>query len=317
MLGEVGTELSKQAQIPISFPPQLLKAKCGVTFDKVPFWEALERTAAASGARIALTDGGRAVQLLPRGGSKEVSDTSGAFRVVAQQVTARAMLDAGVTYYEVALLVHWEPRLRVYRIDSAPHVTRVMDEFASKVTAAGSSVQTHPANATAEMRVRLDGVPRKAERLTTLSGTFQATVAQKLLEFKFEAPGGKLPDAQKQEGVSGALKRLQKKGDTWEAVVEIDYPAGQPAFQSFEGQAWLRDNRLRLRSPNGAYVTVDDYEIPQPDQPNPLRVIHRFKQDANAGFGDPTAKGWALVYETPSPLADVKVPFELKNIPLP
>lgn len=317
VLGEVGAELSKQSGVPIAVPPQLLKAKCGAAFDKAPFWEALQKSADAADARIALTDGGRKVELLPRGGSNEVAATSGAFRVVAHNVTARSLLDAGATYYEVSLLVHWEPRLRVYRIDTAPHISKAADDRGSKITAAGGGSKALPANATHEMKVRLDGVPRKAERLTTLSGSFSVTAAEKMLTFAFEAPGGKLPEAQKRDGVSASLKRLQKKGDTWEAVVEVTYPPGQPEFESFEGQWWLRDNVLRLRAPDGKTVVLDDYEVPTPGQTAPLRVIHRFKEDANAGLGNPTQKGWALVYETPAPLAEAKVPFELRDIPLP
>lgn len=317
VLGEVAPELSKQSGVPIALAPRLLKAPCGGTFDKAPFWSALQKCADDAGARVVVREGGTRVELQPRDGSNEVAATSGAFRVVAQQVTGRALLDAGAVYHEVGLLVHWEPRLKVYRIDTAPRVSKVTDDLGSKLTAASGSAQVLPAGATAEMKVRLDGVPRKAERVAVLAGEFQATVAEKLLTFAFEAPGGKLPAAQKQDGVSASLKRLQKKGDTWEAVLEIEYPAGQPTFESFQGDWWLRDNRLRLRSPAGKFVTLDDYEIPQPDRATPLRVIHRFKENANAGVGDPTAKGWALVYETPGPLVDVKVPFELKNVPLP
>ena len=72
-----------------------------------------------------------------------------------------------------------------------------------------------------------------------------------------------------------------------------------------------------MRSPAGKSFVIDDYEIPTPDNPRPLTVIHRFKQDAATGLGDPTAKGWSIVYETPAPLVEVKVPFELKDIPLP
>ncbi|HEY1186150.1 MAG TPA: hypothetical protein VGE74_00775 [Gemmata sp.] len=317
VLGEVGTELSKQSKVPIALPPQLLKAKCGATFDKVPFWDAVQRTADAAGARVALSEGGRKVEFLPRGNSKEVATTSGAFRVVAQQVTGRALLDSGATFYDVGLLVHWEPRLRVYRIDTAPRITKVADDIGTKIAAPGGGAQVLPASATTELKVRLEGIPRKAERLTTLSGEFAVTVAEKLLTFTFAAPGGKLPEAQKQLGVSAALKRVQKKGDTWEVVVEVNYPPGQPAFESFQGEWWLRDNRLRLRSPEGKTVALDDYEIPSPDRSNPLVVIHRFKEDATAGFGNPTANGWELVYETPAPLVDTTIPFELKNVPLP
>lgn len=317
VLGEVAAGLSKQAGVPVAVAPPLLKAKCDVRFDRRPFWEALQRSADASGARIALADGGRKVELVPRGGSKEVASASGAFRVVAHSVTARALLDSGATFYDVGLVVHWEPRVRVYRIDTSPRVRRVAVDTGAKATAAPGGSPVLPEHATAEMKVRLDGVPRKAERVTALAGEFTATCAEKLLTFTFEVPAGKLPDAQKQEGVSAALKRVQKKGDTWEVVVEVNYPPGQPTFESFQGDWWLRDNRLRVRSPDGRLAPVGDYEIPAPDRATPLVVIHRFKEDAAGGFGPPTGKGWALVYETPAPLAEVVVPFELADVPLP
>jgi hypothetical protein len=135
--------------------------------------------------------------------------------------------------------------------------------------------------------------------------------------FAFEAPGGKLPPEQKQDGVAAVLKRVQKKDDTWEIAVEVNYPPNQPTFESFQGEWWLRDNRLTVRAPNGKSFVIDDYEIPTPDSPRPLVAVYRFKEDAAKGLGDPTAKGWKIVYETPAPLIDVKIPFELKNIPLP
>lgn len=316
-LGAVAAELSRQSGVPITVAPRALKAKCDVSFAATPFWAGLQRSADAAQARIALTDGGRKVELVPRDRSLEVAAVSGAFRVVAQQVTGRSLLDQGTTHYEVGLLVHWEPRLRVYRIDTAPRITKVADDRGSRVTVAGGSAQALPGNATSEMKVRLDGVPRQSTRVTALAGEFRATVAERMLTFAFEAPGGKLPAPQKRDGVSASIKRLQKKADTWEVVVEVNYPPGQPVFESFQGEWWLRDNRLRLRSPEGKTVALDDYEVPTPDRSTPLVAIHRFKENAAAGIGDPTAKGWALLYETPAPLADVTVPFELKDVPLP
>ena len=317
VLGEVAKALSDKAGVPVAVAPGMLKAKCDVKFANVPFWEALQTAADKSGARISLAEGGRKVELVPRGPSRESAATSGSFRVVSQQVVGPALLDQGVTFHEVQLLVHWEPRLRVYRIDTTPRITKVSDVPGSKLAADGGSSQVLPADATSEMKVRLTGLTRDSEKITTLAGVFNVTAAEKMLTFSFEAPGGKLPEAQKQDGVSAVLKRVQKKGDTWEVVAEVTYPEGQPSFQSFEGEWWLRDNRMLLVSPEGKAVVLDDFEIPTPDSPRPLTVIHRFKQDAAKGLGDPTAPKWKIVYETPAPLAEVKVPFELKDIPLP
>lgn len=196
-------------------------------------------------------------------------------------------------------------------------VRKVTDVPGSKIEADGGRGQVLPLDATSEMKVRLSGLTRDSDRITALAGVFTVTAAEKMLAFTFEAPGGKLPAEQKQAGVTAAVKRVQKKDDSWEVAVDVTYPPNQPVFQSFEGEWWLRDNKLTLYSPAGKAFVIDDYEIPQPDSPQPLRVVHRFKEDATKGLGDPTAKGWKIVYETPSPLVEVKVLFELKDIPLP
>jgi hypothetical protein len=317
VLGEVAKQLSDASGIPVRVAPNLLKTKCPLPpLQGTPFWTALQTAADEGGARIALSDGGRKVELLPRGASREVAATSGAFRVVANQVVGRALLDQGVTYHEVHLLVHWEPRVRVYRIDSVPKITKATDAIGSKVTADAGGTQILPLGATSDMKVRLSGLTRDSGRVTALAGSFTVTAADKLLAFAFDS-SGKLPAEQKEGDVTAILKRAQKKDDTWELEVEVAYPPNQPAFESFQGEWWLRDNRLVVRSPAGKSFVIGDYEVPAPDSPRPLRAIYRFKEDAKAGLGNPTAKGWSVVYETPSPLVETTVPFELKDIPLP
>ena len=318
VLGEVADELSKKSGVPIAVAPNLLKAKCDLRFSRAPFWDALQQAADATGSRVALHDGGRRVELVPRGKSREVAATSGAFRVVAHQVVGRALLDLGVTVYEVHLIVNWEPRLRVYRIDTVPHISKATDAAGSKITADGGGSPALPSNATSEMKVRLDGLTRDSGRITALAGAFTVTAADKMLEFAFPAPGGKLPAEQKNAtGVSASLRRVQKKENTWEIEVEVTYPPNPPLFESNQGEWWLRDNRLAVRNRTGKSFVIDDYEIPMPDNPRPLNVVYRFKEDPKIGLGDPTQPGWSIVYETPAPLAEVKVPFELKDIPLP
>lgn len=317
VLGAVATELAKQSGVPVAVAPSMLKAKCDVEFTKTPFWEALQTASDRSGTRMALHEGGRRIELVPRGKSREVAATSGAFRVVAQQVVGRALLDQGLTVHEVSLLVHWEPRIRVYRIDSSPTISKVSDVPGSKIAVENGATQILPLDATSEMKVRLNGLTHDSEKITGLAGIFHVTAADKLLAFTFEAPGGKLPAEQKDSGVTASLKRVEKKDDTWEIVVEVNYPPNQPVFESFQGEWWLRDNRLTVRSREGKSFVIPDYEVPMPDNPQPLKVIYRFKEDPVKGLANPTAKGWSIVYETPSPLVDVKIPFELKDIPLP
>jgi hypothetical protein len=319
VLGEAANDIAKQTGVPVVVAPNLLKTalKDFKGYKAAPLWEALQSTADASGTRLVLSKGGREIGLVSRGTARESASVSGPFRVVSQQVTGRALLTEGIVVHDVSLLVHWEPRLRVYRIDTGPKVSAVKDVPGTKLTADGGGSQVLPSDCTSELRVRVSGLTRDSDKITQLAGTFGVTAAEKMLSFDFAAPGGKLPAAKKIEGVTAALKRVEKKGATWEVVIEVAYPDGQPTFESFQGEWWLRDNRLLLIGPNAKSVALDDYESLSPDNPRPLRVIYRFKEDAAKGIGNPTAPGWSLVYETPAPLREVRVPFELKDIPLP
>lgn len=315
VLGEVCADLSKAAGVPIEVPPTLLKAKCGVTFKAVPFWEALDSAARASDARLVLADGGRKVQLAPRGKARDVSATSGAFRVVAQTVTGRALLELGTTVHEVQLLAHWEPRMRVYRIDTAPKVSEAIDANGVKLDVSGGGGEVLPSDSTSELRVRLGGLTRGSERIKTLAGEFKVVAAEQLVALDFDA-SAKLPAKDERGGLVAVLKRFEKKDDVWEVAIDVTYPEGQPTFQSFQGEWWLRDNRLVLRDPKGKVHVLSDYEVPAPEF-RPLSVVYRFKEDKAAGLVNPTAKGWRAVYETPGPLREVTVPFELKDVPIP
>src|SRR5262245_24309851 len=325
-LGEVTAALTKQSApvagvpgVPIEVPEELRKKPCDVKFKDTPFWDALQQAADRTGTRIVLTDKGRNVSLVPRGPSQEVAATSGAFRVVVREVAGYSKLELGVTYHQVKLLLHWEPRLRLYRVYS-PSITKVTDVPGSKITAESSATEILPSGATsgeAELiEVRLNGLNRSSERITSLAGEFKVHGTDRLLTFKFAEPGGKLPAEQKEVGVTATLKRVAKEDDTWEIEVELTYPPDQPAFQSFQQEWWLRDNRLLVQSPNAAKsFVISEYELRQ--RGNTVLAIHRFKENAKTGLGNPTAKDWSIVYETPAPLVEMNVPFELKNIPLP
>jgi hypothetical protein len=315
VLGEVCAELGKSANVPIDVPPALLKAKCGATFKSAPFWEALDSAARASDARLVLSDGGRKVALAPRGKSREVSATSGAFRVVAQSVIGRALLEQGTTVHEVQMLVHWEPRLRVYKIDTAPRVSEATDANGVKLEVSNGGGEVPPSDSTSELRVRLSGLTRGSERIKSLSGTFKATAAERMAMLDFDA-SAKLPAKAEDAGLTALLKRFEKKDDVWEVAIDVTYPPNPPTFQSFQGEWWLRDNRLVLRDPTGKAHVLSDYEVPSPEF-RPLSVVYRFKEDKAAGLVNPTAKGWRAVYETPGPLREVQVPFELKDVPIP
>jgi hypothetical protein len=300
-------ELGKLAGVPVTGGGPF-----NATFDRVPFWAALERAAAATNTRIALRDEGRQVALEPRGSSLEVSSASGAFRTVARQVTSRLNLETGLATYDIALEAHWEPRIPVFRVDAVPTVTRAADDRGTKLTTPPASGRSSPTGATHPLPVRLTGLTRDSKKVAALAGHYTVIAADKMLAFTFDNLSAKLPvSLPPQDGVTATLKRIEKDDQTWEFEVELKYPPGGPQFESFEADAWLSGNVIRLVPPDRSKAfRTTDYE------PRGNVLIYRFKEDAAKGLTNPTGKGWRVVYETPAPLVEFRVPFELKDIPL-
>lgn len=309
-LQEVVKSLSQKSGVPIAAPAGAAGTRCPVAFAGVPFWDALEQVARKTGNRVVLHDRGAKVALEPRGASREVVAASGPFRIAAVQVIGRELLDLGATVYDVGLKVNWEPRMPVFRIDSQPRITRAIDDRGTALIAPVVSAGTYPTGAMTEMNVRLTGLTRESKRIAVLEGEFKATAAERLLTLKFDDLTAKLPIAKMEERVTVTLHSFTKEDNLWEAKVSLLYPAGHPVFESFEEQKWLRDNRLQLVTPAGKPVEAENEEVTP--QGRSVVAVYRFP-----GSLAPMGKGWSLVYETPSPLIEVAVPFVLKDLPLP
>ncbi len=308
-LANVLGELHKQTGLTVAAQGSDADAPCPAAFTRTPFWSAVEQVAAGTGTRIALNKQGRAIALVKRPGPPAPSSVDGPFRVAVRQVQTRTDFDAGQTFTEVTLDVHWEPRFPVFRIDSEPTVTTVADDRGDKLTPVTTKTRTPPAGYLYTTTVRIAGVPREARKLTRLAGTFTVTASERMLPFAFDL-GGKPPTIPPpREGVTATLRRFEKADDRWEAELELTYPPGQPQFESFE--SWVTENRARLVAPDKAKsLDPSDYDIPE--QGRRVVAVYRFPGSALAN-----PKGWSLVYETPAPLVEFPVRFELTDIPLP
>jgi hypothetical protein len=306
-LGAVLTDVSKQTGIAVAAPGLDAVAPCPVSFDKVPFWAALEQIAAKVDARVALAERGRQITLAKRTGPAAPSSVDGPFRVVVRQVAGRLDFETGRTFTEVTLDVHWEPRFPVFRISSEPTITQATADAGGKLTAISAHAKTPPRGYLYTTTVRIDGVPRAATKLTRLAGTFTVTASPAMLPFVFDL-SGKPPLTQTKSNVTTTLKRFEKVDKRWEAELELTYPPSGPRFESFE--SWVTENRARLIAPDKSRsVAPTDSDIPE--QGRKVVAVYRF-----TGLNLASRAGWTLVYETPAPLVEYPIHFELKDIPL-
>jgi hypothetical protein len=312
-LSEVAAQLTRSSGLTITANSDVAKKKCPTAFADTALWEALERVAHETDAKILVSeaDGGRAIALARRGASKEVSATTGAFRVALRSVTGRLLLETGTAFHELQLLVHWEPRYHVFRIDSTPRVSAAKFDKSSDLITDPTVTWQYPASAMAEMKIRLAGLPHRAGKIDVVAGEFRATAAAKMITFAFNDLTAATTTEKQADRVTARLKPLSfdESTTTWDVELELKYPPGGPVFESFEEHKWLRDNRIQLVTPQGKPINADSEDVVASG--SLVSANYRFKN------ANPRAKGWSIVYEAPAPLVEVTVPFKLENIPLP
>src|SRR5262245_12248099 len=151
------------------------------------FWSALDSLAANTGHRIALGGKGQKVALVKHAGPPVVSSVDGPFRVVVREILARRDADTGVVTYELKLDIHWEPRFPVFRIGNQA-VTAATDDKGSKLTAADEPGKVPTSGYLHQTTIRLTGIPRAAQKIVKLEGTFTVTAAEKTIRFAFDDP---------------------------------------------------------------------------------------------------------------------------------
>jgi len=304
-VGQVGEEIKKQTGFAIEVPKELAGKKIDAKFDKMPFWEAVEKLAEQSGCRIALAGQGREVRLVKMSDkvSTALSAVDGPFRVAVRQVIGKRDFETGDVGYEVHLDMMWEARLPIYYADTEPLVTTVASR--SKVQSAVTGY-LHP------LTVRLTDVPRAHQKIDKLDLTVTGIGAEKMLPFIFDLPFGEKAVAvsKEQDGVKVSLRPVKRTEKRVEVIFDLEYPDSQPKLESF--QQFTSENRLRLVSPDGrTKLETNDYSTEESGR----------RVRANYIFTNPelpaNLTGWKAEYETPSPLMELTMRFSLKNILLP
>jgi hypothetical protein len=285
----------------VGLPP----TPCDVAFDRTPALAAAEAIAAAVNGRLTLADNGRVVRIVPRGDAPPLpSAVAGPFRVAVRQVSARLDTDAG-RVVELTLDCHWEPRLAVVRVSADPTLCLLRDNRGSKLTAPPPTGRAAPTGAAYTATVRIRGVPRSASTLD-VSGSFTVTAAERLLRFAVPSLAG--PSTLAQDGVTVTVPPPRRADDVLIVTVISDYPAGHPLFESFE--SWTASNRCRLVGPGGRALAPTDFAVSEGGRR--AEGAYRFP---TAAVGNPAR--WGLEYDTPGPLREFAVRFELRGVPLP
>ena len=305
-LTELLTAIEQQTDIKVD---SSVEAKpLNISWNKEPFWAALQSLADATGTRIALRNQGKTIKLVERGDGKIVADVSGPFRIVVDEVISRFDLATGRQSSDIALTIHWQPTFPVFRISTEPMLETIQrdDETSLKIEPTRTRAATR--GFVHSTRITLPGIPRNVKTITTLNGHFRVTAATRMIPFRFKTLTAIKATPSTDSGVSVTLSPARKVDGRWEFRLVADYPEGMPIFESFE--SWVTKNRFTLTAPTGQAIESTDWDIPE--QTQRIVAVYRFPMKEV-----PTLTGWSATYTTPTPLIEFDVPFKLTAIPLP
>ncbi|MBY0512387.1 MAG: hypothetical protein K2P78_00560, partial [Gemmataceae bacterium] len=192
-LNQAAADIAKQTGFRVSVDPSLGPKMVTPLRTKASFWTALDELARQSGGRVVPHDGGTRIVIEPRGKSRESASVAGPFRTVSRQVLSRFDLDSGTAFYAVQLDAHWEPRFPVFRISTAPQVTKAVDDRGTVLTATAAKAFTQPSGSLHALEaVRITGLTRESRSIAVLAGTYTVTAGEKMLAFRFDDLSAKL-----------------------------------------------------------------------------------------------------------------------------
>jgi len=309
---QVVSTWAQKGGIQVEVSPSLADLPISLMLENVPLWDALDRIALQVQGRWSVRADGKTLQLLPQGKGRTIATHNGPFRIVLRSITTRWTPETADSACDLLLLVHWEPRYPVYRIDTSPRITTARDDRGQVLASEVTKSYQYPLASTAELQVRLFGITRPAQRIAHLEGDFRATLTDQLLVIRWDTPPRDKPLTQKVGPLICTWKSLRRDPalQLWEVELEWQYPSDHPHFDSYEESKWLRDVKIQWRTSEGRLIRPQGEEIYATGRK--VQAICQFPHAI-----DPQAGGGTLLLITPAPLREVRVPFRLDNIPLP
>lgn len=305
--GNVLTDLREQEGAEVTNPALDLEI-----VDK-PFLEALDEVAREAEVTPNFYTGDGSIGLMA--GMPPATDRvlyNGPFRIALRQIGVLRDFQGGTSNANIQLEVAWEPRLRPMLLALKADELAIVDDAGKKVDPQvmmeATDVPLRPENPVAELNLNLDAPERSAKTLASLKVKADVTIPAGLKVFRF--PSLAAENVSKKEGdITVKLEGTEIDEQVWKVNVELAYPSGGPAFESY--RQGLFNNRLWLQRADGS----------------------RFEH--NGGYSNTAAEGgnlgfeylfvdvpgkpadYQFVYETPSKVLTIPLEFEFKDVPLP
>ena len=295
---------------------QQLTAPVHVDFEKLSFWEALDRILDQVQLNVDPVRGGRAALGLTARPEEERSRRSaasygGIFRFEPLRVEAsRHLRNPRIRGLKVALQVAWEPRLTPIFLSIPAARLRAQDDRGNPLAIdnlrGASSAAIEGDRTAVELTLPLQLPARGVQKIASLEGQLVTLMPGRSERFEFSRFGEK-NQVQKKAGVTVILQQVDQRKEQIVVRVKVAYERADQAFESHRG--WVFLNPAFLQAAAGKSIVFRSYETL--DQgPRSVTVAYHFQRQQdlqNARF----------VYETPAVIVRQQVSFKLSDIPLP
>jgi hypothetical protein len=321
LLGDALKQLAKQSGIEVLDRRRkgADDPKLKIDLKNVPFWQALDTIAKQSNLRVDLYQPDGRIALVNGPHQSMPVSYHGLFRIALKRLTATLDFETGARFYVANLEIAWEPRFQALLLESRPqglvikdnsgHDLRFEDEGGGKRAVDGRIATV--------VELRLPAPARSVKQLGLLKGGMTLVGSSKMLTFEFDTLAKeKMAKESKrtQDGVTVRLSKLDLAADHWTVQVTLDYPVGGPKFESF--QSWVVNNQIYLKKTDGKGQFPNNGSWSTISLGSRKAVLeYHFIDKGGKKRGKPS--DWKVVYRTPSPMMELPIPFEFRDLTLP
>jgi hypothetical protein len=297
------------------FGQEVTDPELNVHFDKVPFWQALDKVLDQANLTVYSFGEDGAISLVGRDGPQlpqtETASYGGPFRFQPVRIVAiRDLRDPNGQSLRLVISVAWEPRLKPISLKQRMSDLKAVDENGSPVPVDDRQAELEvPAGGTASVELTLPfGLPpREVKQIASLKGKLMAMLPGKIETFRF----GDLTTAKNVEkriaGVTVTLEQVRQNGSIWEVRMRVRFDEAGQALESHRG--WILNNDAHLEGPDGKPIPYDNLEVTGQSE-NEIGIAYGFVLD-----GPPQKH--QFVYQTPGVIMATGVDYVVKDVKLP
>ncbi len=295
--------------------------KLNLDLERVSFWPALEKIAAATGAGISLYETDSQIALVDRPRRPVPTCHSGLFRLAVKRLGVVRDEEADTHLCNLDLEMAWEPRFQPLLLEIAALTAQYAADAGGKVlkakTTGGNLIAVAGRLALdLEEAARLQAPDRSSARITSLKGNLRV-IAPAHMVTKELASLNKLqgkPFSFTENEVKITFQPLAQKVRYWGVTVQIDKLYDGPKFESF--RAWWTTTTMHLEKGQGENKVLFAPRVGELKRSEKQAVLE-FEFSARGRPPEGKPADWKLVFRTPGRIGEVTVPFEFKNLALP